>query len=41
MWLEIKQKYPVLYFDASGGILRRYGSQKQPLLFSMVYFILI
>ncbi len=38
MWSEIRKKFPVLYFDATGGILRHnfHSRQKPPLLFSLV-----
>jgi len=38
MWAKIKKKYPILYFDASGGVLKSLNRQKQPFLFSMVSF---
>ncbi len=39
MWTEVKKTYPILYFDASGGVLKSKAiRQKQPFLFSMVRF---
>jgi hypothetical protein len=36
LWNEIKKSYPILYFDATGGVFRNVRNQRQPHLFSMI-----
>jgi hypothetical protein len=36
LWLSIKKKYPIWFFDATGNVLKRINGQNSPLLYSLV-----
>ena len=37
MWLIVQERYPIWYFDATGGIIKKIKGQAKPLLYSLVF----
>ena len=38
IWIHVQRKYPIIFFDATGGICRNIADQNIPLIYSMIVY---